>query len=847
MILYSRLLQLLRIMSPPPSTIPVELNFSRSLLAVSSDLSQPSNSKHELPSDEDHNDIKRSRPIAASQFAQRQSSTIEQLPALVSATHNGTTLSQVTDYLEWFLRSCPQFDMQINSVLGIMRHHFEQPDTSVSVISVGSTASSSSVLNPPDSKRSRKVVFSSTPKDNEENIEPTTSSSVKFASPVAPVARSSPPAHRVSVLDLANIGNTEFKRGLTTSATRNISSAKQVNAQLELLTQNPSVWKDKQSQEADQEKKHVKAVTLSDEQNNVIELARLGYSIFYTGSAGTGKSLLLKSLIKSLKDQHTRGSVAVTASTGLAACNIGGMTLHSYTGIGLGTGTAQELLKKIKRQQKLRDRWRLLDVLIVDEISMIDGELFDKLDFIARKMKKNDVPFGGIQLIVCGDFYQLPPVTPNAEPIFAFESDSWKKAIQFTIVLKEVFRQQGDKDFVRMLNEVREGNVTQATIRKFKGLQRNLESNQGVIPALLFPTRREVETSNKAMLGHIPGPEVVFQSIDGGTLTDQEKRERLFSNFLVPNKIALKKGAQVMMVKNVDSTLVNGSLGKVLDFIDPDTYSFYQELKFSSDIPSDIDKRLSKMDELHKTSAHDRNLIRQTDTLSNQLDESVFSFMENIDQDQESIPDSVAQNIQRKKDLVTALYSSSKGRRLPLVRFILSDGSTRDVLVEPETFSVEDEFERPLVSRMQVPLILAWSLSIHKSQGQTLPLVKVDLKRVFEKGQAYVALSRATGRRGLQVMNFDPSKIRVHDKVVNFYRNLIDTQEAMDYHKQLAEQETLQKESAVGASVMALENLNAATANASSFLTQDNEVEGLLNNDGDHVREFMSIFQKSDD
>lgn len=194
------------------------------------------------------------------------------------------------------------------------------------------------------------------------------------------------------------------------------------------------------------ERRSVARVFLSDEQKKVLNLvAEDRKSVFFTGSAGTGKSVLLREIIKVLREKYKRepDRVAVTASTGLAACNVGGVTLHSFSGIGLGKEAVPELVKKIKKNQKARNRWMRTKVLIVDEISMVDGELFDKLEGIARTIRNNGRPFGGIQLVITGDFFQLPPV-PDSGRIskFAFDAGTWNTSIEHTIGLTQVFRQK---------------------------------------------------------------------------------------------------------------------------------------------------------------------------------------------------------------------------------------------------------------------------------------------------------------------------------------------------------------------------------------------------------------------
>ena len=234
-------------------------------------------------------------------------------------------------------------------------------------------------------------------------------------------------------------------------------------------------------------------VFLSDEQKSVLDLVSdKKKSVFFTGSAGTGKSVLLREIIRELRVRWKRepDRVAVTASTGLAACNIGGVTLHSFAGIGLGKEAVPELVKKIKRNQKAKTRWMRTKILIVDEISMVDGDLFDKLEGIARAIRNNGRPFGGIQLVITGDFFQLPPV-PDYGRIakFSFDAGTWNTSIEHTIGLTQIFRQKdpGMSDellvdegslirtvFANMLNEMRLGKLTPESISSFRALNRPL-------------------------------------------------------------------------------------------------------------------------------------------------------------------------------------------------------------------------------------------------------------------------------------------------------------------------------------------------------------------------------------
>lgn len=567
------------------------------------------------------------------------------------------------------------------------------------------------------------------------------------------------------------------------------------------------------------EEKVVKPIVLSAEQERVLQLALQGKSIFFTGSAGTGKSILLKAIIKQLKKKYDTGQVAVTASTGLAACNIGGTTVHSFAGIGLGKGKLEDLLKVVRRNRKAVNRWNSTSVLIIDEISMVEGNLFDKLDWIARKIRrKPHLPFGGIQVIVCGDFYQLPPVSKvNINPdgteqkddtMFAFESDTWKTALHSRIVLKEVFRQKGDQQFVTMLNEMREGFVSSATEREFLRLSRPLDCPSGIVPTELYATRFEVENANNIQLNRLQGSAKVYEARDGGSLPPSVKALML-NNFLAPQKLFLKEKAQVMCIKNFDSTLVNGSLGQVIKFIDRDTYMCELVMKENPDMTyEELQKELLKAKVKLELSqqmpeADDQTLEEMSQTMANPgtLLDSVFNFLyDGIEESStakkeeaseplvvspatpEQLDELRKENTRRKFEFLGKLRRAAKGEKYPLVRFLTPDGvTTRDVLIEPEIWEINDEHTNEvLVSRVQLPLMLAWALSIHKSQGQTLQKVKIDLTRIFENGQAYVALSRAVSRDGLQVLNFRKDKVRAHQEVVTFYETLSSAHAAED-------------------------------------------------------------------
>jgi hypothetical protein len=227
---------------------------------------------------------------------------------------------------------------------------------------------------------------------------------------------------------------------------------------------------------------------LTPEQQQALDWVGQKRSIFLTGSAGTGKSFLLRHIITSLRRMYPQGTVHVTASTGAAAVLIGGTTVHSFAGVGLGAGDGQALLTRVQSNKQCLVRWRRAKALVIDEISMIDCELFTKISFVAQRVRDSPKPFGGLQLILSGDFFQLPPVSDGARK-FAFESAIWDEAVRNTIELKRVMR-QGDMGFVRILNELRWGNISAGSYRELIKCQNRASSSQvlcNALPTLCTP------------------------------------------------------------------------------------------------------------------------------------------------------------------------------------------------------------------------------------------------------------------------------------------------------------------------------------------------------------------------
>ncbi|XP_012223199.2 ATP-dependent DNA helicase PIF1 [Linepithema humile] len=298
---------------------------------------------------------------------------------------------------------------------------------------------------------------------------------------------------------------------------------------------------------------------LTEEQAKILNAVLSGKNVFFTGSAGTGKSFLLKKIISALPPDATMA----TASTGVAACHIGGITLHQFAGIGLGTGTMERCLQLASRGS-VTSIWRKTKHLVIDEISMVDGDFFDKIEAVARHIRRTERPFGGIQLILCGDFFQLPPVSKtNDRAKFCFQSQAWQKCVHFNFELQIVHRQK-DKIFVKVLNNIRIGRVTDDIVETLKETAKQKIESNGVLATRLCSHVKEADEINDFQLNELKSEIKVYTALD----SDGSMTYMLDQQLPIPGKLVLKVGAQVMLLKNinVNSGLVNGARGVVIDF-----------------------------------------------------------------------------------------------------------------------------------------------------------------------------------------------------------------------------------------------------------------------------------------
>ncbi len=390
----------------------------------------------------------------------------------------------------------------------------------------------------------------------------------------------------------------------------------------------------------------------------------MGYNVFLTGQAGSGKTYLLNKYIAHLRAHGV--AVAVTASTGIAATHLGGQTIHSWSGIGVREAIADEEIADLLKNKRLRHNFKNTKVLVLDEISMLHAHQLDMVERIARHFLDFTKPFGGLQVILTGDFFQLPPVTRGDEKArFAFEADAWHVGGFHVCYLGEQHRQKDDP-LLAVLNDIRSGSAGEHT--KIPLRTRYKKEPEGPFtPTKLYARNINVDAINQARLGELSGEEHTFTMETRGF---RALVESLKKNCLAPETLILKKGAEVMFVKNDPvGAYVNGTRGTVFGFDS----------------------------------------------------ESAF----------------------------------------PLVRTL--SGTIIEAAPVEWTFEEEGKVRAMLI---QIPLRLAWAITIHKSQGMTLESAEIDLSDAFEPGMGYVALSRVRALSGLKLMGLNETALRVHESVL---------------------------------------------------------------------------------
>ena len=298
---------------------------------------------------------------------------------------------------------------------------------------------------------------------------------------------------------------------------------------------------------------------LSADKTRVLASVRDGTNVFFTGAAGTGKTFLMRRIAQELKRLRGEERVFVTSSTGVSACVLSGSTLHWFSGLRLGRGSVADLLRDMCSEAT--ERWKITEVLLVDEISMLTGEFFDKVEQVARIVRGDRRPFGGVQVIACGDFFQLPPVFSERERTFCFEARCWNKVMQEQHVLQTCFRHK-DRDLLTLLADVRSGCLGLEGKRLMQCIVRPRREFDN--PTMLFTHCKEAQDMNALELDKLPGQEVVFSASSYGRCA-----KTLEKSCPAVARLALKVGARVILLHNMDVSkgLCNGAGGSVVKFI----------------------------------------------------------------------------------------------------------------------------------------------------------------------------------------------------------------------------------------------------------------------------------------
>ncbi|MEI7709659.1 MAG: PIF1 family DEAD/DEAH box helicase [bacterium] len=411
-------------------------------------------------------------------------------------------------------------------------------------------------------------------------------------------------------------------------------------------------------------------------QEQALNILKTGLNVFLTGEPGAGKTHTINNFVKYLRDSDIEP--AITASTGIAATHIGGMTIHSWSGIGIKTKLDKYDLDKIATSEYLVKRILRTRVLIVDEISMLSPNMLDMLDLVCREIKQSSEPFGGMQIILVGDFFQLPPISKSGSsekqnsllgsskgPTFAFGAGAWNRANFITCYLTEQHRQD-DKDFLEVLSAIRANNFSEAHQEHINTRQIDLDGMPENITKL-YSHNVHVDQVNNTELAKLEDEKRIFEMSGEG---NEKVVETLKKGCLSPETLELKVGAIVMFTKNNQKEhFVNGTLGTVIGFDDFDGY--------------------------------------------------------------------------------------------PIVK----TKSGHEIIVSPMDWSVEEN-GKVRAQITQIPLRLAWAITVHKSQGMSMDAAIMDLSQVFEFGQGYVALSRVRRLSGLYLLGINERALQVHPEIL---------------------------------------------------------------------------------
>lgn len=399
-------------------------------------------------------------------------------------------------------------------------------------------------------------------------------------------------------------------------------------------------------------------------------------SVFLTGPPGAGKTFVLNEFIKRAGKQNR--TVAVTASTGIAATHIGGTTIHSWSGLGIKDFLSDWDRDRLRQNERLVKRYNAADVLVIDEVSMLHGKRLDLVNESCKLLRDSEKPFGGLQVILVGDLFQLPPVNRGGEMIdFAHTSAAWQELAPHVCYLTEQHRQQQD-GLLDLLNAMRKGDVDELHEEMLRE-RMNAKPDDDEPVTRLYTHNVDVESINQQ---HLTALGTTMKPYIMESKGAAPKVEQLIKSVLAPEQLELKEGAEVMFVaNNFGAGFVNGTRGRVMGFTDG----------------------------------------------------------------------------------------------LPLVEMV---GSGRTVKVEPHSWSLEEDGKKR-AEVVQLPLRLAWAITIHKSQGMSLDAAEIDLSRSFTPGMGYVALSRVRSIDGVYLKGINNLALAMHPQIFHYDNELRTASEAL--------------------------------------------------------------------
>lgn len=443
-------------------------------------------------------------------------------------------------------------------------------------------------------------------------------------------------------------------------------------------------------------KEYKSKMNFTETQQTAFDAYLKGENIFITGSGGCGKSYFIKSLYEHAI--NNKKNIKVASLTGCSAIllNCNATTIHKWGSLGLAKGEEFDIYTKIIKMKR-KDNYLNTEILVIDEVSMLNQKMFELLDYLCKKIRKNNELFGGIQLILSGDFYQLPPVCTDKsnllESSFCFESPLWAETFKHSFIFDINFRQNNDPEFFEILQKIRQGKIDFETTEKLIYCsQKKINNDDPVKPTKIFPIKKKVDQINQEELSKLKdkmynySPQIYYNNTEVQvkqiTPTSMKTEiEYVLKNSMFEEELKLCIGSQVMCISNIDqeNNLVNGSQGIIIGFE----------------------------------------------------------------------------------------YDVENNENYPIIKF---DKIDQPKVIKRNSWKIESDNKYTI---SQIPIILSWAITIHKSQGLSIEKALIDIgNNIFEYGQTYVALSRVKSLNGLYLTKVNARKIKAHPKVIQFYNSL---------------------------------------------------------------------------